>query len=235
MRAALTLGLGLLIAGLLVIAIGTTQPASVPAVAQHESGHAIDVGFAQQMSRHHDQALLLSRIFLQGHDSPLTALATRIIEDQLFELGQMRGWLRLWQVPLLPDSDSMAWMRLGSQPPGPELQAYLLDCSRLPGGMPGLATSAQIEALQSSTDAARDQLYLELIQAHHEGGLPMLNFASREAQHPAVRQLAERMLLQQTQEVLQVSQYRRRIATGPSPRPAADDELTPPNQTSRYP
>lgn len=187
------------------------RPHSVPLPDQHDSGHPIDVGFAQQMSRHHDQALMLSRIFLQGHGSPLSALAMRIVEDQLFELGQMRGWLQLWQAPLLPDSDSMDWMRLGQEPPGPDLQAYLLDCARSAGGMPGLASREQIAALQSSAGTARDQLFLDLMQAHHQGGLPMLKFASREAKHPAVRQLAERMLLQQGQEILQMQQYRTQV------------------------
>jgi uncharacterized protein (DUF305 family) len=177
-------------------------------IAQDRAGApSIDVGFAQHMGRHHDQALMLSRIFLQGHDSPLQALATRIIEDQLFELGQLRGWLRLWQAPLLPESQSMNWMLLGSQPPGPELQAYLLDCSRSPGGMPGLATSEQIQQLQQAQGPQRDRLFLQLMLAHHAGGLPMLEFASREARHPAVRQLAERMLLQQSREVLQMQQH----------------------------
>ena len=161
----------------------------------------IDIGFAQHMSQHHDQALMLVDVFLQGHETELASFAKRIREAQLVEIGQMRGWLALWDEPLAPERRAMDWMLAGSTPPDDALRAYLLSCEASPSGMPGLATTAEVRALTEAEGEARDRRFLQLMQRHHEGGLPMLRFATEEAGHPAVRQLAERMLVDQTREL----------------------------------
>lgn len=182
------------------LVLGALLHARTTAPAAPEPG-VVDIGFAQHMSRHHDQAVMLVSVFLQNHDTPLAAFARRILEGQLVELGQMRGWLALWDEPLIPESRAMTWMLAGSEPPDERLRAYLLDCEAAPSGMPGLATSDELQALTQAEGETRDRIFLELMQRHHEGGLPMLDFATEQAQLPAVRQLAERMLVEQLREV----------------------------------
>lgn len=193
-------GLLALVAATGGLLLGTLVPSWTAAPERPEPG-VVDIGFAQHMSRHHDQAVMLVSVFLQKHDTPLAAFARRILEGQLVELGQMRGWLALWDAPLTPESRSMTWMLAGSEPPDEALRAYLLDCEASPSGMPGLATSDELQTLTQAEGETRDRIFLELMQRHHEGGLPMLDFAASEAKLPAVRQLAERMLVEQLREM----------------------------------
>ncbi len=163
--------------------------------------HEIDIRFSQFMARHHEQAITLSQIMLDGSPTGMGAIARRISGAQLVELGEMRGWLRLWDEPLYPGSDDMTWMLLGQSPYDDALLQYLVDCGAAPEGMPGLATAEQIQHLRTLRGLERDVKFLELMVAHHEGGLPMARFAAREAHLPAVRFLARQMLLEQAKEV----------------------------------
>ena len=179
------------------------------------TGSAVDIGFAQFMGIHHEQAVMMADILLDGEPSALTPLARNIQRAQLLEIGQMQGWLHLWQQPLTPPSLSMNWMRLADVPPSPELARYLIDCENSPGGMPGLATDEQMAALRTSTGAERERLFLELMSAHHKGGLPMAHFAAEHASHPAVRHLADHVISAQEQELLWMAERQREIDPEP--------------------
>ena len=164
----------------------------------------IDVGFSQSMSLHHQQAISMAQLMLDGRPTGLAPLARGIASSQLLELGEMRGWLRLWNEPLLPPSASMVWMLMGSQPVDEALTQYLLDCERSPSGMPGLASVEELRQLRRLDGRARDELFLRLMVAHHEGGIPMARFAALEARLPQLRQVAGNMLLEQQKEVQQM-------------------------------
>lgn len=161
----------------------------------------IDVGFSQSMSLHHQQAITMAQMMLDGRPTGLAGLARSIAGSQLLELGEMRGWLRLWNQALLPPTTSMVWMLLGSQPADEALTQYLLDCERAKAGMPGLASPEELNQLRQLDGRARDELFLRLMVAHHEGGIPMARFAAMEARLPQIRQVAGNMLLEQQKEV----------------------------------
>lgn len=182
----------------LSVALAMHRPAQAP------EPNAVDVGFAQSMLRHHDQAVEMARILLQSPDQ-LAAVARSIQTAQLLEIGQMRGWLILWDQPLLPAKPGMEWMLLGSSPPGPELKRYLADCKAAPGGMPGLASGEEMERLRSTQGAERDRLFLTLMIRHHQGALPMARFAAANAALPAVRSLAAQIAFDQAQEIEKVA------------------------------
>ncbi len=163
--------------------------------------HPIDVGFAQFMSIHHQQAIAMAQLMLDGRPTPLRPLAQNIAYAQLMELGEMQGWLRVWRQPLKPPSNSMTWMLASDQPPGPELKQYLIECERSPDGMPGLATLADLELIRKLEGVERDKHFLKLMLAHHDGGIPMARFASQHAKNKVVRDRAAAILLEQTQEM----------------------------------
>ena len=166
------------------------------------SPSVIDIRFAQFMSLHHHQAVVLSQM-MRGTVSPaVLVLAETIRHEQQLELGEMRGWLRVWGQPHLPESRSMDWMLLGARPPDAALRQYLLDCQRAPSGMSGLSTDAELGVLHRLQGAARERHYLELMLRHHEGGLPMARFAAENARHPAVRSMAARIVRDQQQETV---------------------------------
>jgi len=67
--------------------------------------------------------------------------------------------------------------------------------------MDGMATEEQLEELRTTTGLAADILFLELMIEHHRGGLHMAEEASRTADNPRVRRLAEQIVALQTGEI----------------------------------
>ncbi|WP_051362348.1 DUF305 domain-containing protein [Solimonas soli] len=173
----------------------------VSAAASSPAPDPVDVGFAQAMRAHHDQAIVMTQILLGRGDTPLAGLARAIQSAQLLEIGQMKGWLQLWRQPLLPATPGMDWMLFGREPPDAALKRYLSDCRDAAGGMPGLATQEELERLRRLDGPVRDRLFLGLMIRHHEGGLPMARFAARNAGSDAVRALGAEIVAQQTQEL----------------------------------
>jgi uncharacterized protein (DUF305 family) len=165
------------------------------------AGSPIDVGFAQSMSRHHQQAITMAKFMLDGRPTRLSLMAQTIADTQIAELGQMYGWLRLWNQPIASPTRGMDWMLLGSEPPDAELSKYLLDCSRSPTGMTGLATPEELNRLRQLGGLERDRHFLRLMLAHHAGAIPMARFAADNARVPAVRELAARVVMDQSREI----------------------------------
>ncbi len=172
----------------------------------------VDIGFAQAMSLHHQQAIGMAQLMLDGRPTPLATLARSIAAAQQLELGEMRGWLRLWGQALLPPSRSMDWMLLGKAPPSEELLQYLLDCQRAPSGMSGLATDAEILQLRQLDGRARDAHFLKLMLAHHQGGIPMARFTAEQADVAVVRELAARVVLEQSEEIALILRIQQAMA-----------------------
>ena len=161
----------------------------------------VDVGFAQSMIAHHDQAVTMAQIVLGDGSSKVSGLARTILTKQLLEIGQMRGWLALWGKPILPATRGVDWMLLGKTTPDEALAKYLLECRTSNGSMPGLATSEELNTLRSSSGPARDRLFLQLMLRHHQGALPMARFAIDNAGIPAVRSLAAEIVFEQSGEL----------------------------------
>ena len=71
--------------------------------------------------------------------------------------------------------------------------------------MPGLATDAQLKALQSASGPAADDLFVQLMTAHHEGGIHMAEVAASKAESADVRQLANAMAANQRTEITEMA------------------------------
>lgn len=182
--------------------------------APKDAPSAIDIGFAQSMSAHHQQAVLMALRMIDGKPTALAGFAQNIAVVQQFERGQMQGWLRLWNQNPQTGRD-MGWLRLGQAPLEPALKQYLLDCGRAPGGMVGLATDAELDQLRQLQGRARDRLFLNLMMKHHAGALPMARFAAREGRTAAVRDMARRIELDQAEEIGRMQQMITVLAATP--------------------
>ena len=192
-------------AALGILLYGDHRPPSAAATATaSQEPTAVDIGFAQSMSRHHLQAIVVAQLMLDGRPTPLAGLARSIAWTQTGELGEMRGWLRLWNQPVFTTARGMDWMLLGRTPPAAELAQYLLDCRGSSTGMAGLASDADVDRLRRLQGPARDAHFLGLMLAHHRGALPMARFAATNARLPAVRQLASRIALDQSEEIVRI-------------------------------
>lgn len=161
----------------------------------------VDIGFVSSMVVHHKQAVLMGQLMLDGRETRLRALAKNITYSQLYELGQMEGWLSLWGRPLNTAAIDMSWMLLGKTTPDNALLAYLIDCQNSPKGMAGLASLAEINALRVLDGRERDEHFMRLMMAHHEGGLPMAQFAAANAKLAVVKKLAQNVVIDQSKEI----------------------------------
>lgn len=178
--------------------------------------NAVDIGFAQAMSQHHDQAIVMSQIMMGGESNELSGVARAIQTSQLLQIGQMRGWLQLWEAPALPPRSSMDWMLTARTPPDAEMQGYLARC-RSVQGMPGMASSDELQRLREAQGADRERWFLQLMIRHHLGALPMARFTAQNADIAAVRALAAQISYDQGSEIQRLLQLLRLRGSEPLP------------------
>ena len=105
---AIGVALGLLLigaAGGLLLGLPGAAAPPVPAA------DSVDVGFAQDMTVHHQQAVEMAS-WERDHtsDPVLKQLAADIEATQTAQIGRMQGWLELWGAAALPFGGHMAWM-----------------------------------------------------------------------------------------------------------------------------
>lgn len=144
---------------------------------------AVDVGFAQDMATHHEQALLMAQLAMSRGSEPVRAIGQTILGTQAQEVGLFRGWLRVWGEPAT-STDPMTWM-------GHEHG----------GAMPGMATPAQLDRLYRLTGRRFDALFLQLMVRHHEGGLEMTAAVLDLDPLPITRTAAEGISSEQLEEL----------------------------------
>ncbi len=162
----------------------------------------VSVGFAQDMSLHHEQALDMARLALAQGGPHVQGLAQGIVNQQLKELGYMQGWLLLWDAPPSSRTDDMPWMKQAYEQAGvrePQYEQFIQRCNT-DQAMPGLATPDQMAQLASLRGAAFDQAFLSRMVSHHQAAVVMARFAAQHAESPVVRGFAASVASEQGME-----------------------------------
>ncbi|MER5391912.1 DUF305 domain-containing protein [Saccharopolyspora sp. NPDC002686] len=156
----------------------------------------VDIGFAQDMSVHHQQAVTMATLARErASDVAVRQLAFDIETNQRDQIGRMQGWLSLWHQSSQAVGPLMEWMKSEGHDHGG------MAMSTGGGGlMPGMASSAEMAHLQDLRGPEFDVYFLQLMLRHHEGGAPMADYGARHAAVPAVRELAKNMLGSQASE-----------------------------------
>ena len=67
--------------------------------------------------------------------------------------------------------------------------------------MPGLATPEQLQQLRDAEGVEAERIFLELMIAHHQGGVEMASAVIERSEHPVVVDLAAGMVRAQQSEV----------------------------------
>ena len=164
------------------------------------AGDSVDVGFAQDMSVHHRQAVEMAAWERDNtRDPALKQLAYDIESTQNQQIGRMQGWLGLWEMPALPTGKHMTWM--ADDPSMTGMAGH--DGMEMSGGMdrmPGMATSDDLRRLRTTTGPAMDVVFLQLMLRHHLGGVSMLQYGRDHGETAEVRNLADQMLTAQSAE-----------------------------------
>jgi uncharacterized protein (DUF305 family) len=154
-------------------------------------GNDVDVGFLQDMRVHHEQAVQMGFMYLALPDTApgLRQVAREIVFGQGIDIGRMIELLRDMGAPEAAETDeAMAWMGM----PTTHDQ------------MPGMATEDQLDQLGASSGAEADRLFVELMSAHHQGGIHMAQYAATHADRAEVRTMAAAMADSQADEILEL-------------------------------
>lgn len=168
--------------------LGGRSSSSVPV------GGAVDVGFAQDMSVHHENAVTMATwAHDRSADPVVRQLAYDIESGQTAQIGRMQGWLGLWGAAPYAVGGYMRWM------PQDDMTA-MGHSSDGQAAMPGMASSSDLARLRAANGRELDVLFLQLMLRHHQGGAAMLRYAGENATQAEVRNLAAQMLSAQTAE-----------------------------------
>ena len=155
---------------------------------------AVDVGFLRDMLDHHEQANLMALLALGRDPSPVARnLAVDVLASQRYEIGLMEGWLIDWGVERgAPTRDAMAWMGMHV----------------VPAEMPGMASQAQLNTLNTLSGDELDDAFFELMIGHHQGGIHMAEAAAKSATNPHVRWIAKAIARNQRREIMEIETAR---------------------------
>jgi uncharacterized protein (DUF305 family) len=158
---------------------------------------AVDIGFCQDMSIHHRQAVEMGDIArLRGHSRDVRVLGYDISSTQNGQIGRMQGWLTLWDAPAQAPGELMTWMQGGH---GHGSSQHHAQSDEVP--MPGMATEAEMRKLRKLSGREFDIYFLQLMLRHHQGGTEMAEYAAENARIPAVQALAQSMIDSQGSEI----------------------------------
>jgi uncharacterized protein (DUF305 family) len=178
---------------------------------------SVEVGFAQDMSTHHLQAVTMAS-WARDHstDPEVRQLAFDIESSQTEQVGRMKGWLMLWDQPEQAPGAYMTWM---TEPMGHAGMQMPTSSPANGAPMPGMATDAEIAKLRSLTGRAMDVDFLQLMLRHHQGGTAMAEYAQDHTSMPAVKALCRSILVSQGAEINQMKLMLQ--ARGAAPLPAS--------------
>jgi uncharacterized protein (DUF305 family) len=170
---------------------------------------SVDSGFTRDMLVHHQQAIVMAGwVRDHGSDPAVRLVAYDIETQQLTETGVFKGWLDGWGMLATSDRDPMSWMTDGVHV---HLQAG--------GLMPGMASTAELTRLKGLSGKDLDVFFLQLMIRHHQGGIPMAQYAGQHAGTDYVRTAAKKMADAQSLEVVNMEQMLRDRGGTPLPPP----------------
>ncbi|MFE6893959.1 DUF305 domain-containing protein [Streptomyces sp. NPDC057694] len=140
--------------------------------------NSADVGYAQMMIQHHEQALKMTELApKQAESKQVKRLAERIAAAQGPEIDTMRAWLKKYGKPQSPSGHAAH------------------------EAMPGMATEAQLKKLRAARGASFDALFLKLMITHHQGAVTMATEVKSGGNDVVVEEMADDVIAQQTTEI----------------------------------
>ncbi|MGW2046926.1 DUF305 domain-containing protein [Streptomyces sp. NPDC001858] len=150
-----------------------------------------DAGFARDMAVHHQQAVEMSYIVRdRTTDEEVRRLAYDIAQTQANQRGMLLGWLDLWALPKVSADGPMTWMGMGAMSDGEDGAL-----------MPGMATNTELKKLGTLNGKAAEVFFLQLMTAHHKGGIHMAEGCVQKCTVAVEKRLAQGMVDAQQSEI----------------------------------
>ncbi|SFA92005.1 Uncharacterized conserved protein, DUF305 family [Amycolatopsis marina] len=192
--------LAVLLVGATIGMLLTQTMRAEPTTAAEPAADSVEVGFAQDMSVHHLQAVTMAN-WARDHstDPRIRQLAFDIGSTQLEQVGRMKGWLMLWDQPEQTTGEYMTWMT----GPGGHGDHGSVDTTATAGDapMPGMATNDELAQMRALSGTELDVHFLQLMLRHHQGGTEMAEYTQERTPMPAVDALITSMLRSQGAEM----------------------------------
>ena len=165
-----------------------------------------EAGFARDMSTHHAQAVEMAMVaWHTASDPEVRQIAYDIATVQENQIGTMQNWLVTWHLSPTGSRPKMAWMPNGTKELLPD------------GRMPGMASDAELQQLESATGSKVDVLFCQLMLRHHLGGIHMADAIISLSHDQPVVDLATTMKGNQQGEVTILKQILDRMHAQPLP------------------
>lgn len=175
--------------------------------AREPGNNSAEAGFSRDMIVHHSQAVEMAEIVRDRTDNDrIKTLATDIALTQQAQIGQMQGWLNVWDLPLAGTEPAMTWMGMSNE-----------------GRMPGMASGEEINRLRDLPPEEADALFLQLMIPHHEAAIPMSNAVLDRTSNPAVERLANGIVSSQEAEISTMEDMLRDMDAAPAKKEESND------------
>jgi uncharacterized protein (DUF305 family) len=151
---------------------------------EDDSPNTTDISYVQMMITHHEQALVMAELAPdRAKSKAVKGLASRIADVQGAEIDMMEGWL---------DEHGA-----GKDAGGHDHRA-----------MRGMATPAQMKELEGAEGAEFDDLFLDLMIAHHEGAIAMASDVKADGNNIRAEEMADDVIATQTTEIARMEDMR---------------------------
>ncbi|WP_046469521.1 DUF305 domain-containing protein [Allosalinactinospora lopnorensis] len=170
--------------------------------AAEDGGHnEADVEYMAKMIEHHKQALEMSELAEDRaeHDG-VKGIADRISVAQSSEIEAMEGWLETNVYgPAKENPNHQNYCGLDEEGTSHHDEDCPTDVDH--SDMPGMATEAELAELAEVTGAEFDELFVELMVDHHEGGVSMAEDILVDGDSSAIRTMASDVIAEQRAEI----------------------------------
>ena len=200
---------GVVVGAALALLFFARTPGDVPAALGAPADDSAEAGFARDMIVHHAQAVQMAEIVRGKTESEeIRTLAADIALTQQAQIGQMQGWLQVWDLPPTGTEPAMSWMGHPTE-----------------GRMPGMAAPEELDRLQRASPEEADVLFLQLMIPHHEAALPMAEAVLEETERDEVQQLAAAVAASQEAEIRVLQELLQRRGVQAEEPSASDADL----------
>ncbi len=153
-----------------------------------------DLQFVDQMTMHHEGAIMSSEHMISDSKRPeLRELAENIEESQSEQIDRMQEWRDEWY----PDAEQTSGMPAG-----------MMDEMMGDGMMERMMGGSMQEMMGGG---ATDEMFLRMMIPHHEMAVDMSEKALEEAEHPELKDLARKIIDEQTAEIELMEGYLKEI------------------------
>lgn len=165
------------------------------AMGTFDKNKPFDLQFIDQMTMHHEGAIMSAKNMISDSKRPeLRKLAQNIEKGQSEQVKQMQAWRKQWY-------------------PGAKRTFGMMD----PTQMQSMMGSGQMQQMMGGSMRqmmgadTTDEMFLQMMIPHHQMAVDMSEKALKQADHPELRKLAQKIKDEQSAQIKQMKGYLQKI------------------------